>query len=106
MTNSGNFDAEDGFSGRGFGRPSRGVTSWRQTLLVPPEQVTIRLDLGWLHLESLGMFSAEAHVAGTKELLALEVHPIRRYAHMGDWLESAQRWQADVVRTVFDVDPF
>jgi hypothetical protein len=52
------------------------------------------------------MFSAEAHVSGSKELLALEVHPIRRYDHLGDWLGSAQQWQADVVRSIFDVDPF
>jgi hypothetical protein len=52
------------------------------------------------------MFAAEAHVAGTRELLALEVHPIRRYDHMGDWLAQAQTWQGDIVRAVFDVEPF
>jgi len=52
------------------------------------------------------MFAAEAHVAGSRELLALEVHPLRRYDHLGDWLEQAQRWQREVVRAVFDVDPF
>ena len=106
MTNSAKSSAEDGFSGRGFGLPSRGETSWRQTLLVPPEQVTVRLDLGWLQPEHLGMFAAEAFVSGTRELLALEVHPIRRYDHLGDWLGRAQSWQRDVVQSVFDVDPF
>jgi len=52
------------------------------------------------------MFAAEAFVPGTRELLALEVHPLRRYDHMGDWLEHAQRWQGHIVRAVFDVDPF
>lgn len=92
------------------GRPlpalSRGETSWTQTLLVPPEQVTVRLDLGWCQPEHVGMFAAEAFVPGTRELLALEVHPLRRYDHMGDWLEHAQRWQGHIVRAVFDVDPF
>ncbi len=106
MTNGGYSQQGEGSVGRGFAVPSRGATSWRQTLLVPPEQVTVRLDLGWLQPEHLGMFSAEAHVSGSKELLALEVHPIRRYDHLGDWLGSAQQWQADVVRSIFDVDPF
>jgi len=52
------------------------------------------------------MFAAEAFVSGTRELLALEVHPIRRYDHLGDWLGRAQSWQRDVVQSVFDVDPF
>ncbi len=106
MTDSAESRTEGGFSRRGFAVPSRGETSWRQTLLVPPEQVTVRLDLGWLQHEHLGMFAAEAHVAGTRELLALEVHPIRRYDHMGDWLAQAQTWQGDIVRAVFDVEPF
>jgi len=52
------------------------------------------------------MFAAEAYVTGSKELLALEVHPLRCYDHLGDWLGRAQQWQADVVRSLFDVDPF
>lgn len=89
-----------------FGRPSRPETSWRQTQMVPAELVTIRLDLGWSSVHGVGMFAGEAYVTGTKELLALEVHPARRYDHLGHWLELAQTWQRDVVRSVFDPDPF
>ena len=92
------------------GRPSpinsRPETSWRQTLLVPPELVTVRLDLGWHRKEHVGMFAGEAYVSGTRELLAVEVHPSRRYGEMEDWLGEAQRWQHEIVRAVFDVEPF
>jgi hypothetical protein len=80
--------------------------SWRQGILVPPEQVTVRLDLGWDSAHKVGMFAAEAFVPGTRELVAIEVHPPRTYLMMADWLGSAQRWQAEVVRAIFDPDPF
>jgi len=96
----------EGSVGRGFAGLNRADTSWRQTLLVPPEMVTVRLDLGWYSPDKVGMFAAEAWTAGTRELLALEVHPARRYDHLGDWLGAAQQWQADVVRSLFDPDPF
>jgi len=74
--------------------------------MVPPELVTVRLDLGWCAPDKVGMFAGEAYVSGTKELLALEVHPAHRYDHLGDWLGAAQRWQGDIVRSLFDPDPF
>ena len=106
MTIEGYSQQGEGSVGRGFAGPSRPATSWRQTLLVPPEIVTVRLDLGWDQPSHVGMFAAEAYVTGSKELLALEVHPLRCYDHLGDWLGRAQQWQADVVRSLFDVDPF
>ncbi len=98
--------AEDGSVGRGLPGPNRPSTSWRQTLLVPPELVTLRLDLGWARGPNLGMFAAEAYVSNTRELLALEVHPTRGYSTMQEWLDAAQTWQRAVVLDLFDPDPF
>lgn len=92
------------------GRPSsllsRSETHWRQTLLVPPEQVTVRLDLGWDARDSVGMFAAEASVSGTRELLALEVHPVAFYPTLSNWIGSALTWQRSVLLDLFDPDPF
>jgi hypothetical protein len=52
------------------------------------------------------MYSAGAFVSQSRELLALEVHPIRRYPDRHAWLEAAQRWQASIVYSLFDPDPF
>ncbi len=52
------------------------------------------------------MFAAEAYVTGSRELLALEVHPVRLYTDLSDFLGCALRWQDDLLRTVFDPDPF
>jgi hypothetical protein len=106
LTISGKSNQGEGSVGRGFAGPNRGETSWRQTLLVPAEMITVRLDLGWHGPERIGMFAAEASVSGTRELLALEVHPAHRYDSLDHWLGSAQRWQASVVRDLFDPDPF
>ncbi len=106
MTIDGNSMQGEGSVGRVFAVPNRAETSWRQTLLMPPEMVTVRLDLGWYSPEKVGMFAAEASTTGTRELLALEVHPARRYDHLGEWLSAAQRWQGEVVRSLFDPDPF
>ncbi len=92
------------------GRPSplisRPETSWRQTLMVPPELVTVRLDLGWSPGQNVGMFAGEVYVSDSRELLALEVHPARTYTHQEAWLRCAQAWQAEMIRAVFDSDPF
>jgi hypothetical protein len=56
--------------------------------------------------EGAGMFAAEAYVTGSRELLALEVHPVRLYTDLSDFLGCALRWQDDLLRTVFDPDPF
>jgi len=74
--------------------------------MVPPDLVTIRLDLGWNEAEQAGMFAAEAYVSASRELLALEVHPVRHYQGRQDWLSTAQRWQAEIIRAVYDPDPF
>jgi uncharacterized protein YbgA (DUF1722 family) len=68
--------------------------------------MTVRLDLGWHLDERVGMFSGEAYVSHSRELLALEVHPSKHYDHLGDFLGAAQRWQEELVRSVFDPDPF
>ncbi len=92
------------------GRPSpiisRPTTSWRQTSLLPPEQITARLDLGWDWRNHVGMFAMEAFVPATRELLALEVHPAAYYPTFHDWLGLAQRSQGLVVADLFDPEPF
>lgn len=92
--------------GRSLPLLSRSSTSWRQTSLIPQEQITVRLDLGWSDAELLGMFAAEAYVPSTRELLALEVHPLCYYDGLEQWLGAAQRWQGAVVRDLFDPNPF
>ena len=84
----------------------RGETSWRQTTMYPPEIVTVRLDLGWYRPEDVGMFAGEAWVADTHELLALEVHPTRRYNNLAEFLTCAQEWQKAILHSVMDPEPF
>jgi hypothetical protein len=52
------------------------------------------------------MFAGEVYVSDSRELLALEVHPARTYTHQEAWLRCAQAWQAEMIRAVFDSDPF
>jgi hypothetical protein len=52
------------------------------------------------------MYSAEAFIAATRELLALEVHPVRYYTSIEDYLDQALAWQREVMRDLFDPDPF
>jgi hypothetical protein len=52
------------------------------------------------------MFSGEAYVPTTRELIALEVHPGRKYANLHAFLGHAVAWQSDLVVDVFDPDPF
>lgn len=106
MTKRPEWGTGDGSGARGLGGPSRAPTSWRQTFLIPPEQITIRLDLGWDRTHRVGMFSAEAYVPGSHELLALEVHPTKRYEGFHAWLDQAQAYQTAIVREVMDPDPF
>lgn len=95
-----------GSVGKGFPLPSRGERSWRQTSLYPPSLLHVRLDLGWIPSERTGMFAGEAYVPTTRELVALEVHPMRRYANIHAWLGAALEWQGALVVDVFDPDPF
>ncbi len=106
MTNNVPLHQGEDAVGRGLPVISRPATCWRQTLLVPPELVTVRLDLGWASQHNVGMFAAEAYVTNTRELLALEVHPSRSYVTMQGWLASALQWQRAVVLDLFDPDPF
>lgn len=106
MTTNVPLNQETGSGGRGSPITSRPSTSWRQTRLIPPALLQVRLDLGWSADERLGMFSAEAYIPTTKELLALEVHPTRWYPGLENFLETATTWQRLVLGDVFDPDPF
>jgi hypothetical protein len=52
------------------------------------------------------MYSAEAWVPGTRELLAMEVHPATHYDGLAQFLKRALSWQGEVLLDVFDPDPF
>lgn len=106
MTNHGDYRAEDGAVARGLGGDVRGETSWRQSTMYPPEIVTVRLDLGWYRPEDVGMFAGEAWVSTTHELLALEVHPSRRYNNIHEFLTCAQEWQKSLLHDLLNPDPF
>lgn len=75
-------------------------------MMYPVPLAQVRLDVGWHREDRIGMFSAECYVPGTRELLALEVHPSTRYDSLEHFLRYAQGWQRDVLRSVFDPDPF
>jgi hypothetical protein len=92
--------------GRGLPLAAGGERSWRQTSLYPPTHLHVRLDLGWHPAERVGMFAGEAYVPTTRELVALEVHPARRYANIHAWLGHATNWQTGIVLDLFDPDPF
>ncbi len=81
-------------------------TSWRQTSLYPQTLIQVRLDVGWSSPNRVGMFSAEAYVPTSRELLALEVHPSARYDSLVQFLTHAQTWQGQVLLDLFDPDPF
>jgi hypothetical protein len=52
------------------------------------------------------MFAGEAYEPTTRNLVALEVHPSRKYANLHAFLGHAVGWQSDLVVDVFDPDPF
>ena len=106
MTDSGEFTTGMGSVGRVLPDTARGERSWRQTSLQPPTLLHVRLDLGWHSAERVGMFAGEAYVPTTRDLVALEVHPGRRYANLHAFLGHAVAWQSDLVVDVFDPDPF
>lgn len=106
MTNERNLRPGEDSAGRGLPDDVRGETTWRQTTMYPPESVTVRLDLGWYRPENVGMFAAEAWVSNTHELLALEVHPLRRYGSLLEFLTLAQTWQGALVNDLLDPEPF
>lgn len=106
MTNDAESETGMGSVGRVVPGVARGERSWRQTSLYPPALLHVRLDLGWHGHERVGMFSGEAYVPTTRELVALEVHPGRRYANLHAFLGHAVAWQSDLVVDVFDPDPF
>lgn len=106
MTIRGNSAQGEGSVGRGLPVSSMGETSWRQTHLFPPAQITVRLDVGWDRTDCVGMFAGEAWVASTRELLALEVHPLARYDDLELFIGCAQRWQAQLLVDLLDPEPF
>ncbi len=106
MTNNVPLNRGEGSGGRGLPNLSRGLTSWRQTSLIPPALATIRLDVGWHAADKVGMYAAEAYVSDSRELLALEVHPSRHYPDLEDFLSRAQTWQRGVLLDIFNPDPF
>lgn len=75
-------------------------------MLVPPDQVQVRLDVGWLPGVRAGMWAAEAFIPHTKELLAMEVHPTRRFDSLEHFLEVTTTYHRTVLRDLFDPDPF
>ena len=74
--------------------------------MLPPDLVQCRLDVGWLAQERRGMTAIEAYVPGTRELLALEVHRLGLYDSLAHFLGEASKRQCDVLRDLFDPDPF
>lgn len=106
MTDSADLNTGMGSVGPGLPVTSRGERSWRQTSLYPPSHLHVRLDLGWDPSSRVGMYAGEAYVPTTRELVALEVHPARRYANIHAWLGQALTWQSAMVVDVFDPDPF
>lgn len=74
--------------------------------MLPPDQVQVRLDVGWLPGVRAGMWAAEAFVPGTRELLAMEVHPTRRYDSLEHFLYITRNHHCTVLRDIFDPDPF
>lgn len=90
----------------GLAADRRPETSWRQTLLFPPDLVTCRLDMGWDRDYGLGMFAAEVFFAASRELIALEVHPVVKASTVHEFLTKAQAWQGKVWLDVMDPEPF
>lgn len=106
MTNERDYRQGEGSVDRTLGGDVRGETSWRQTTMYPSEVVTVRLDLGWYRPEDVGMFAGEAWVSTTHELLALEVHPSRRYNNIEEFLTCAQEWQKSILHDCLHPEPF
>lgn len=95
-----------GSVGRGLPGTDRGERRWRQGLMHPPQLIHVRLDLGWDTSARIGMFAGEVYIPTSRDLIALEVHPARKYANIHAFLGHALGWQGDLVVDVFDPDPF
>jgi hypothetical protein len=106
LTNRGRSQQGEGQGLRGLEPPLRGETSWRQTRIFPPSLVQARLDVGWHAGDRIGVSSIEVFVPGTRELLALEVHPNRPYPSIQDLISHTSEWCGVVLRDVLDPDPF
>lgn len=52
------------------------------------------------------MHSIEGYIPDTRELLALEVVPLRRYANLEVFLATVRESQAEMLRDLLDPDPF
>lgn len=74
--------------------------------MLPPEHCQVRLDVGWAPGVRIGMWAAEAWIPGTKELLAMEVHPSRRFDSLEHFLDVTTTYHRTVLRDLFDPDPF
>ena len=53
-----------------------------------------------------GVYAAEATNPDDGTLLALEVHPLKRYDGLARFIGQAQAWQREVLLALFDPDPF
>lgn len=106
MTTHGSWTPDQHSRPQGDASPARRETSWRQPSLLPQPLVQARLDVGWRSPELVGMFSLEAWVPGTHELLAMEVHPSCRYPTLAQFLRDAAAHQIGVLSDLFDPPPF
>lgn len=106
MTSNARSPQGEGSVGRVLPGATGGAVSWRQRSLWPLDLVQVRMDVGWLREERRGMFSIEGYVPDTRELLALEVVPLRLYANLEVFLATVREGQAEMLRDLLDPDPF
>jgi hypothetical protein len=79
---------------------------WLQRGLLPQEIVQVRLDVGWHAAARAGMYSYEAYIPDTKELLGMRVRPTAHYPSLEIFLDVVTGAQRHVLRSLFDPEPF
>ena len=106
MTNSGFWQPGEVQSGRSSARTPVSGTSWRQTTLMPPPVLEMRLRVGLLPSEDHLRWQVEAMDPLTKELLAMHSNPAGRISTRQADLQRAWHVLAEMLNAALDLDPF
>jgi hypothetical protein len=106
LTNRGFWDQGQGSAPEASSLEPLRPVDWLQRGLLPQELVQVRLDVGWHAAARAGMYSYEAYVPDTKELLGMRVRPTAHYPSLQIFLDVVTGAQRHVLMSLFDPDPF
>lgn len=93
-------------AGRSLARPHDDLTSWAQTLLLPPDVLEIRLRLGFILPDHHGRWLLEALDPTRSELLAMASQPHFAVHDLADVMQDVGVRLHDMLGPLIDPDPF